>query len=267
MPEKTKKKTTKKSTAKSKKEKKTAKKKPSGTPKKKSGKLKAKAPKKASKAKKKVLKTSAVQSAPAAEEIDDKDMETKKVDSLKNESTGRDELDRLIASESVNDQAIFSSRPAEPAPEPDQVTNEPEAKIDQIDQKDAEDETVYMSHGEPVSLYRRFLLWSSVGLCASVIGFGWFITIGGSLGIKDAAQEPSDATEMIQQFNDQIEEDLDEFRETTEERQEKTQVDDEALNALVEEINKNSNEEQEAEEGRDIFIPPDSASNTDEVSE
>lgn len=180
--------------------------------------------------------------------------------------SGREQLDRLIAQESVSDHVIFSSRIKEE--ETDVVPEEqvPVQNIENIEQEYEEfDDTVYMSHGEPVSFYRKFLLWSSVGLCAGVIGFGWFLTIGGSLGLKDTNLDTEGPAAMINEFNDEIKKDLEGFQEQAEVQKDKTYIEDETLENLVEGIKSaTTTDEVEVSEGRDIFVPP---SGTEEVVE
>jgi len=180
--------------------------------------------------------------------------------------SGREQLDRLIAQESFADQEIFSGRvqedAADIAPEsPPLVQN-----IENLEQEQEEiEDTVYMSHGEPVSFYRKFLLWSSVCLCAGVVGFGWFLTIGGSLGLKDANFDAEGPAAMINEFNDEIKKDLEDFQEQAEAQKDKTYIEDETLENLVEGIKSaTTTDEIETGEGRDIFAPP---SGTDDVVE
>jgi len=174
------------------------------------------------------------------------------------EVSGREELDRLIETESLSDRRIFS-RPAEEAEEPEPA----EEEAPSIAAPATGD--VYMTNGEQVSIYRKILLWASVGLCAVVIIFGWVLTIGGSLGLKkvDAQyDQPSRIDELTEDIKNELEDIRDDLKEQNEQ---KTQIEDDTLENLVEEIkNSTTTDEAVGEEGRDIFSPP---TTTDEIIE
>jgi len=181
------------------------------------------------------------------------------------EKSSREELDQLIAQESLGDQRIFTTESGEKKvvsdAAPADVAAPPKQQVKPAAEK------VYMTNGGSVSVYRRILLWSSVGLCAVVIIFGWVLTIGGSLGLKqvDAEyDEPSRIDELTEEIKNELEDVRDELREANEEDAE-ANIDDDTLETIVEEIsNATSTEEAVGEEGRDIFSPPTS---TEEVIE
>lgn len=172
--------------------------------------------------------------------------------------SGREELDRLIETESLSDRRIFT-HPAEETEEAEPTEEEATSLAEPATGE------VYMTNGEPVSIYRKVLLWASVGLCAVVIIFGWILTIGGSLGLKkvDAQyDQPSRINELTEDIKGELEDIRDDLRERNEE---KTQIKDDTLENLVEEIKNSTNtDETVGEEGRDIFSPP---TTTEEVTE
>jgi len=239
-------------------------------PTKRAAKTKKVATKKKSKAKKKVVKAVSVpveveekKLSPEEEAAFDRKPEFDVAAAQK--TTGREELDQLIAAESLGDQKIFTTPSGEKkVVEGDAPAVRP-APIGQTE-KPAQ-EKVYMTNGDSVSIYRRILLWSSVGLCAVVIIFGWVLTIGGSLGLKqvDAEyNEPSRINELTEEIKNELEDVRDELREANEEDAE-VNVDDDTLENIVEEIsNATSTDDTVGEEGRDIFSPPTS---TEEIIE
>lgn len=175
--------------------------------------------------------------------------------------SSREELDRLIAAESLGDQKIFTDDTGEKKIVGDAEPAEPVTPATPSPQK------VYMTNGDSVSVYRRILLWTSVGLCAVVIIFGWILTIGGSLGLKQVDAEydqPSRVDELTEEIINELEDVRDELREANEEEAE-INIDDDTLENIVEEIsNATSTDEAVGEEGRDIFSPPTS---TEEIIE
>lgn len=175
--------------------------------------------------------------------------------------SSREELNRLIAAESLGDQRIFTSEEGEKKIIEDGEPAKPVAPATPSPQK------VYMTNADSVSVYRRILLWTSVGLCAVVIIFGWILTIGGSLGLKQVDAEydkPSRVDELTEEIINELEDVRDELREANEEEAE-VNIDDDTLENIVEEItNATSTDEAVGEEGRDIFSPPTS---TEEIIE
>jgi len=180
--------------------------------------------------------------------------------------SGRVELDRLIEQNALQEKTIFGKEeaaapapPEPPLPRPAPPPSFASATVTKV----------YMDNGEPVSLYRKILLWSSVGLCAVVIVFGWVLTIGGSLGLKkvDAGyqEEASRLEALTEDIKNELEDIRDEMREENESASGEAKVPDAAIEDLAEEIkNATTTEESVGEAGRDIFSPP---SSTEEITE
>lgn len=179
------------------------------------------------------------------------------VDTVPKESR-REELNRLIEQESIGEQGIFSNKEGES--EVDEA-REPRPVIRPVNQPPSE--KIYMTNGDSVSIYRKILLWTSVGMCAVVIIFGWVLTIGGSLGLKQVDAEyieSSRLNELTEEIKNELEDVRDDLREAN---KNKLNVND-TLENIVEEISAaSSTTEEVGEEGRDIFSPP--ATATEEI--
>ena len=127
-----------------------------------------------------------------------------------------------------------------------------------------------MSDGEEVSLYRRVLLWTSVSLCAGVIGFGWFLTVGPNIGVgsdgekyqptqADLEETAAEMRNDLIELKENIKENLEDYKEGAE-----VNIEDNTLETIVDNLkNSTTTDELEIEEGRDIFSPP--ASSTKEI--
>lgn len=186
--------------------------------------------------------------------------------SLKEEkSSGREELDRLIQQEALQDRVIFShGSESGRGTEEDEDVDETGETVAKRAAAESEPPKLYVSQGEEVSMTRRILLWSSVAVCAIAIIFGWFLTIGGSLGLKEVEAEYPEV--KLENVGDQIIDGLEEVRDNIQERNSaNSQIEDNTLETIVNEIESStSSDEAVGEPGRDIFNP---ATNTEEVIE
>ena len=167
-------------------------------------------------------------------------------------SQSREELNNLIEQESLKENTIFSLRPhpsaqARPAPKPDVAPP--------IDTAPPEKDSYLYEPEEPVSIYRKILLWSSVGVCGALIFFGWFLTVGGSLGLGGVSQ--TQATYESEEIVNDLTEEFDNLKQQIDNNTEKAVVDDQILEDLANKIkNSTSTEESVATDEADIFSPP-----------
>ncbi|MDD4995207.1 MAG: hypothetical protein PHW53_01945 [Patescibacteria group bacterium] len=166
---------------------------------------------------------------------------------------GRAELDRLIVQEAVKDQPVFSMGEETKPEESIFNTIEEPAEFEPD-----EDGTIFVSPGEPVSLYRRVLLWSSVSLCAAVIGFGWILTIGGSLGLKSQSSAAEYEPMTMEEINREVNSNLEDIKAAVDEDAAKAMIEDNTLEKIIEEVKNSSSTGEVATGERDIFSPPSS---------
>jgi len=184
--------------------------------------------------------------------------------------SSQEELNRLIEADAASENVIFRDE-AESTEEGYAPTTEQSNfhGADKPEEIFVEEETVYMSDGEEVSVYRRVLLWTSVSLCAGVIGFGWFLTVGPNIGMgsdgekyqptqADLEETAAEMRNDLIELKENIQENLDEYTEGAE-----VYIEDNTLETIVDNIkNSTTTDEVVAPDGRDIFSPP---SSTDEV--
>ncbi|MBU0648588.1 hypothetical protein KJ969_00555 [Patescibacteria group bacterium] len=171
------------------------------------------------------------------------------VEPVKNVSQGRQELDRIINQEVLNDRIIFSDvKPKVPV-------QEKLVSREKIGPDNDVEERIYETE-EPVTLYRRVLLWSSVGLCGVIICFGWFLTVGGTLGFKNTGQAQQVSPE-IGQMSEDLKDEFNSLKDIIKENTDKASIEDATLKELVEGIkNATTTQEINSDEDRDIFSPP-----------
>lgn len=172
-------------------------------------------------------------------------------------TTSKDQLDKLIEAEALKDGGIFSEtgRISVPAAE-SRPTEQDTVSLD----KDYQEFEEHIYEGEEeVSPYRRLLLWSSVGVCASVICFGWFLTVAGSLGLNSQDVQKIPDTEL-QQMTEDMKDEFNNLKNVIRENTEKAEVEDSTIENLVEKIKNSATTTQEVQgEERDIFNSPENA--------